>query len=128
MAVLIPTNSPAVFTNAPPLFPGFTAASVWINASIPIFWLRGLSALMLRALALTIPAVTVDVNPNGFPTANTHSPTFKLSESPNLTMGRSLASIFINAKSVEGSVPITRPLKVLLSFRVISNLSAPSTT
>ena len=28
IAVLIPTNSPLVFTNAPPLFPGFTAASV----------------------------------------------------------------------------------------------------
>ncbi len=30
IAVLIPINSPFVFTNAPPEFPGFTAASVWI--------------------------------------------------------------------------------------------------
>ncbi len=28
IAVLIPINSPRVFTKAPPLFPGFTAASV----------------------------------------------------------------------------------------------------
>ena len=30
MAELIPTNSPFAFTKAPPLFPGFTAASVCI--------------------------------------------------------------------------------------------------
>ena len=30
IAVFIPISSPFVFTNAPPEFPGFTAASVWI--------------------------------------------------------------------------------------------------
>ena len=35
-----------------------------------------------RALALTIPAVTVEVKLNGLPTANTHSPILVPSESP----------------------------------------------
>ena len=33
ITVLIPTNSPRVFTSAPPELPGLTAASVWINDS-----------------------------------------------------------------------------------------------
>ena len=33
------------------------------------------------AFAETIPAVTVEVRLYGFPTANTHSPTFTISES-----------------------------------------------
>ena len=33
IAALIPTSSPLAFTSAPPLFPGFTAASVWIKDS-----------------------------------------------------------------------------------------------
>jgi hypothetical protein len=28
-----PTTSPAMFTSGPPLFPGFTAASVWMNSN-----------------------------------------------------------------------------------------------
>ena len=43
-------------------------------------------------------------------------------------IGRSLASIFNNARSVEGSVPMTFALKDRLSFRVTSNISAPSIT
>ena len=31
IAVFIPIKSPLVLTNAPPLFPELTAASVWIN-------------------------------------------------------------------------------------------------
>jgi len=31
MAVLIPTSSPAMFTSAPPEFPGLIAASVWMK-------------------------------------------------------------------------------------------------
>ena len=81
-----------------------------------------------RALALTIPAVTVEVSWKGLPTANTHSPTFNLSESPKVMIGRSLASIFNSARSVDGSVPMTFALKDRLSFRVTSNISAPSIT
>ena len=35
--VFIPINSPRVFTKAPPLFPGFTAASVWMKDWSPSF-------------------------------------------------------------------------------------------
>ena len=68
MAVLIPTSSPFVFTKAPPEFPGFTAASVWIKDSIGtlVLRVRSESRLMFRAFALTIPAVTVEVKLNGF--------------------------------------------------------------
>ena len=90
MAVLMPINCPFVLTNAPPELPGFTAASVWINDCeyLPV-------GSRFLAFALIIPAVTVDVKLNGFPTAKTHSPIFALSESAKVTKGNSSsASIF----------------------------------
>lgn len=44
-------------------------------------------APITRSLALTIPAVTVDAKPNGFPTATTQSPTSNVSESPSFAVG-----------------------------------------
>ena len=84
IAELIPISSPLPFTRAPPLFPGFTAASVCRNDSIGLRPFEGsfYIILILRAFALMIPAVTVEVRLNGFPTAKTHSPTFTLSELP----------------------------------------------
>ena len=79
----MPTRSPLVLTSAPPLLPGLTAASVCINDSIPCLS----RILILLALALTIPAVTVDCNRNGLPTARTHSPICSESEFPNTTNG-----------------------------------------
>src|SRR5258707_2826943 len=61
---------------------------------------------ILRPLALTIPAVTVDERENGFPTATTHSPTARFLELPKVIAGRFVSLIFRTAKSVEGSVPI----------------------
>ena len=81
-----------------------------------------------RAFALTIPAVTVEFRLNGLPTANTHSPTFNASESPTGIVGKSSPSIFTNARSVLGSVPITRPLNSRLSFSFTLISSAPSIT
>jgi hypothetical protein len=46
------------------------------------------------ALALTIPAVTVDARLNGFPTATTHSPISMVSLSPNSIKERFFSSIF----------------------------------
>ena len=126
MAVLIPTSSPLVFTKAPPLFPGLTAASVWIKDSILL--LSPEPKEIPRPLALTIPAVTVDVKLNGLPTAKTHSPTFSFSESPKGIVGRSFASILIKAISVAGSVPISLASNLRLSFNVTSNSSALSIT
>ena len=120
---LIPTNSPFAFTSAPPLLPWLIAASVWMNDSIPLLYTPN-----ERAFALTIPAVTVEFRLNGLPTANTHSPTFKASESPTGIVGKSSPSIFTSARSVLGSVPITRPLNSRLSFSFTLISSAPSIT
>ena len=62
---------------------------------------------MLRALALTIPAVTEEVKPKGLPTASTHSPTLSFSLSPIGITWRLGASILIKARSVVASEPIT---------------------
>ena len=117
----MPTNSPCVLTSAPPELPWLMAASVWINDSI------GLPPNE-RALALTIPAVTVELRLKGLPTANTHSPTFSLSESPIGRVGRFLPSTLIRAKSVFLSVPMMRAENSRLSFSVTVSWSAPSTT
>ncbi len=81
----MPTNNPSGDTKAPPLFPGFTAASVWINDSNgnTLLDTSPLNMLMLLAFALTIPAVTVEVKLKGLPTAKTQSPISILSELPN---------------------------------------------
>ncbi|MCC2673941.1 MAG: hypothetical protein K0R58_888 [Ramlibacter sp.] len=84
---------------------------------------------MSRPLALTMPAVTVFSRPNGEPIAITHSPTFSLLTSPIRTNGRPVASILMTATSVRLSgVPITFALNSLLSGKVTSTSSAPSTT
>ena len=60
-----------------------------------------------RPLALTMPAVTVEVKFKGFPTASTHSPTFTSSELPKLSVGKSSVGVVLrSAKSVLGSLPI----------------------
>ena len=69
IAVLIPTNSPRMLTNAPPEFPGLIAASVWMKSSYSAI------PMLARPTALTIPIVTLCVRPNGLPTASTNSPT-----------------------------------------------------
>ena len=101
IAVFIPTRSPSVFTRAPPEFPGFIAASVWINASIP----PSFKIFISLDLALTIPAVTVELRLNGFPTAKTHWPIFYSFEFANSKYFNLLASIFSKARSLFGSVP-----------------------
>ena len=100
--MFIPISSPLVLTSAPPLFPLLTAASVWIYDSLT-------PSLLFKSLdfALIIPAVTVELRLNGFPTAKTHSPIWVASESPKKTYGSFLLElIFRTAISVSGSVPI----------------------
>ena len=84
--------------------------------------------LILRALALTIPAVTVEVRLNGFPTANTHSPTLKSSLFPSAIGFKFGAFIFKIATSVEGSAPTTVALYFELSFNITSISLALSIT
>ena len=80
------------------------------------------------AFALTIPAVTVDLNSNGDPTARTHSPISTLSEFPKSTVVKFSASILRTAISVVGSAPSTVAINVLLSFNNTSTSLALSTT
>jgi hypothetical protein len=76
-------------------------ASVWMK------WSYGPWPIA-RPLALTIPAVTVLLSPNGLPMATTQSPTSSASESPSFATGSgSLLSIFSTARSVFGSRPRT---------------------
>ena len=117
---LMPTSSPRAFTRAPPELPWLMAASVWIHDSTPL-------APMERALAETIPAVTVLFSPSGLPTASTHSPTFRSSLLAMAMVGRFLPSTLIRARSVVLSVPTIRAENSRLSFRVTVNSSAPST-
>ena len=77
---MIPTKFPFKSTSAPPEFPGFTGAWCCMKASICKLFLS-LNIPIFLALALTIPAVTVDLNSKGDPTARTHSPISKSSES-----------------------------------------------
>ena len=85
-------------------------------------------SLRLRPFALIMPEVTEPVRPNGAPKARTLSPISDASESPNSKAGRFLASILTMARSVLGSPLISVEVNFLPSFKVISTLSAPSTT
>ena len=73
-----------------------------MNASICKL-LLSLRIPIFLALALTMPAVTVDLNSKGEPTARTHSPISTLSEFPKSTVVKFSASIFRTAISVVGS-------------------------
>ena len=113
MAELIPTNSPFIFTRAPPEFPGFIDASVWMKSSYP------LSLIPVLPSALTIPEVTVLPSPNGLPIAITKSPTSTASDSPIIISVRSFASTLSKAISVAGSEPITSASSVVSLIRDI---------
>ena len=114
-----------MFTRAPPLLPGLTAASVWINDSI-------LNSPDIsgseRPFALTIPAVMVLLKSYGLPIARTHSPSRRLSELPIGITGRFSDSTLSSAISVTGSVPTILALKLLLLSSVTTVSEAPSTT
>ena len=76
--MLIPIRLPLLSNKGPPLFPGFSAASIWIkykstdelSGVIPIFKLD------------IIPEVAVSeyFSPNGLPTVNISSPIFKVED------------------------------------------------
>src|SRR5712692_5742291 len=109
MAVLMPMSSPRALTSAPPELPGLIAASVWMKSSYSAI------PTLARPTALTIPIVTVWLRPKGLPMASTYSPTWSLSESAQGMVGRSLASTWMTAMSVFGSVPTTLALSSRLS-------------
>src|SRR5437867_1111164 len=81
-----------------------------------------------RPNALTMPRVTVEFRPKGFPTASTYSPTCNLVASPQETVGRFCPSIFTTARSVFGSAPTILPENSRLSGSVMVTVRAPSIT
>jgi hypothetical protein len=68
-------------------------------------------AVTVRPSAETIPCVTVGVpaaSPRALPMATTASPTTRVVELPNVTLGRpEMLSILMRAMSFAGSVPIS---------------------
>src|SRR5882724_1932084 len=122
IAVLMPMTSPCMLTSGPPELPGLMAASVWMKSSNGPW-------PMLRALALTMPAVTVACRPKGEPTAMTQSPTCIRSESPsraNLNWPLPSSSLS-TARSVFLSRPTTFAL-CLPPSRVITSISVAFST
>ena len=96
----MPTTSPSRLSSGPPELPRLIATSVWMKGTY-CCW------LVLRPLALTMPAVTDCSKLNGEPIATTHSPGFSTLLSPSLSVGRFFASTFSRATSLSGSDPIS---------------------
>ena len=108
MAVLMPITRPSRFASGPPELPGLIEASVWMKFSYVATPTR------VRAVADTMPTVTVRSSPNGLPMATTHWPTRRRSESPSDAAGSGVgASTLSTARSVLGS----RPTRVAVNFR-----------
>ena len=109
MAVLMPMRLPSKSTKAPPLLPGLTAASVWRKLSTGWMSWDALDSKrrMLRPLALTIPAVTVEVKLSGLPTANTHSPTRTSSEFPKAMAAKGAEGSIFRTPAGAGIAPTT---------------------
>jgi len=109
-------------TSAPPEFPGLIGASVWMKSS------KSATPTSARPTALTMPNVTVRLNPSGLPMASTKSPTAKWLEFPHVAVGRFDAWIFTTATSVFGSVATTFPLNWRRSAKITSTSTASATT
>ncbi len=111
MAVLMPITSPSVLNIGPPELPRLIEASVWMKSSYG-------PALMSRARAETMPAVTVPPSPKGLPMASTQSPTRVWSESPHSSAYSALSvSTLSSARSVFGSRP------TMVAFSSVSSCS-----
>src|SRR5712691_10898180 len=121
----MPMSCPCKLTRAPPLLPGFKAASVWmaLERVVPA------DSVTLRLRALTMPWVAVSVIPNGLPTARTSCPTTSLEESPSwATVICAKGAMRTTARSFAAFVPISCACSVLPLDRRTSMLCSPLTT
>ena len=100
--VLIPMTLPEDETSAPPLFPGFIAASVCKSLYVLPFEV----SVLLSAETYPTVILPASSRPSGFPIATTNSPTFKLFESSKVAAESPSFCIFITAMSVTESAPI----------------------
>src|SRR6185312_13707815 len=120
----IPITRPSMSTSAPPELPGLIAALVWITDGNVTLFDSGTAALK----ALTIPSVTLERNPSGFPIAIARSPTWSLEESAKVAGFRWAPEILITARSSGGNEP-TSPAGYRVPFEVVTvNDVAPLTT
>lgn len=82
----------------------------------------------MRAVALTMPVVTVFAEPSGVPIVSTGSPVRTRDESPSRTVGSFVASICNTATSLESSTASTRALNSRRSIRrTVASLACPTT-
>ncbi|MNP50436.1 hypothetical protein D3C76_1447010 [compost metagenome] len=79
-------------------------------------------------MALMMPMVTVWPTPKGLPMASETSPMWIVSERPMVIAGRLLRSILSTARSVSGSLPITRARVSRPSLSATTIWSAPLVT
>ena len=129
LTVFIPITSPFALTSAPPLLPGFIAASVWIN------WYVLPSVVIVLFNAEIYPTVTLPANswPSGLPIATASSPTCKSEDLPNVAGVSPVASIFSNARSVTESVPIISAIysswldKVTVTCALVDEIASSTT-
>src|SRR5262245_52212560 len=110
--LLIPTTRPSASASIPPELPGASRTSAPTH-SFPF--------------AYTIPTVSAPMRPSGLPTANTNSPTRKVSESLIVATGRLPISIVSEARSRRASILLTRPSEVCPS-RSVTRARRPLTT
>ena len=111
---------PSTFSNAPPLFPGLMAASVWISPLVTVSPDVSSSKVTPRFNALITPVVTDWPYPNALPIAIAVSPTLMESESPTVAtliafmVSEEISDNFTatTAKSLDESVPFTSALTV----------------
>jgi hypothetical protein len=125
--VVMPTTSPHRLTNGPPEFPGLIDASVWIIGSLTDNDRPG----SRRFKADTIPRDNVCSSPNGFPIANTSSPTTIRSESPKgaACSGFPAGGVMrIKAMSKSGSAPTSFAGRTERSSSVTMITWRPTTT
>ena len=126
MAVLMPTTSPCEDTSGPPELPGLSAASVWIRSSIS----RPVRARSERPSAETTPAVTVE-----FEAERIADRDHQLAAPQPLGIAERRRrqrnpsrSTRTSARSVSGSSPTTRAVRVRPSAVVTATRAAPPTT
>ncbi len=116
----------AASISGPPEFPWLIAASVWIAPVIE----NSLGAVIVRFVALTMPAVIVSGRLNGLPIATTVWPGSADDEFPSVSGWSSDAglSMWITAVSVDLSLPTSVALSVDPSWNVTLIELAPATT
>ena len=133
---LIPITSPLAFKSAPPLFPGFIAASVCSSSLVTVLPSVSFVTVTSLSIALITPVVTDCPYPNAFPMAIAICPVDKISESPNVAVrifclvssSMSARATLTTAKSLLASAPFTWAPTDLPSSNKTVRDCAPSIT